>query len=113
MNELKDRACEPCLKGAVPMSAIETERLMQQLPGWKIVMEDGVNRLQRTFTFPDFIQALAFTSRVGQLAEAEGHHPKLITEWGRVTVVWWTHSANGLHLNDFVMAARTDATASG
>ncbi|MCF8382404.1 MAG: 4a-hydroxytetrahydrobiopterin dehydratase [Chlorobium sp.] len=107
MNELKKRACEPCREGSAPLSAIETERLMKQLQGWNIVMEDGVNRLQRTFTFPDFRQALAFTNRVGELAEAENHHPKLITEWGRVTVAWWTHSVNGLHLNDFIMAART------
>jgi len=112
MNELKERACEPCRKGDVPLSAIEIERLMQQLQAWEIVAEDGLNRLQRTFMFPDFRQALAFTNRVGQLAEAEGHHPKLITEWGRVRVVWWTHAANGLHLNDFIMAARTGELAS-
>ncbi|HSE95394.1 MAG TPA: 4a-hydroxytetrahydrobiopterin dehydratase, partial [Methylomirabilota bacterium] len=58
--------------------------------------------------FPTFVAALDFTNRVGALAEAEGHHPALLTEWGRVTVSWWTHAIRGLHRNDFVMAAKTD-----
>lgn len=112
MNELKNKSCRPCRKGSAPMSAGEIEALLKTVPEWRVVVEGGENRLQRTFTFPDFLQALAFTNRIGQLAESEGHHPKLITEWGRVTVVWWTHSANGLHRNDFIMAARTGELAS-
>jgi len=72
-----------------------------------------VRRLERVFTFPDFAAALAFTNRVGATAEAEDHHPALLTEWGRVTVTWWTHSIKGLHRNDFIMAARTDALTRG
>ena len=72
---------------------------------------DGVKQLQRVFRFRNFQAALAFTNRVGALAEAQGHHPLLITEWGRVTVCWWTHKIGGLHLNDFIMAARTDTLA--
>ena len=60
-------------------------------------------------TFPVFASALAFTNQVGALAEAEGHHPAILTEWGRVTVSWWTHAIRGLHRNDFIMAAKTDA----
>jgi len=60
---------------------------------------------------PELADALAFTNRVGALAEAEGHHPALLTEWGRVTVTWWTHKIRGLHRNDFIMAAKTDALA--
>ena len=60
------------------------------------------------FTFGSFAEALAFTDAVGALAEAEGHHPAILTEWGRVTVTWWTHAIKGLHRNDFIMAARTD-----
>jgi 4a-hydroxytetrahydrobiopterin dehydratase len=67
--------------------------------------------LVRTFRFPNFREALAFTDRVGALAEAEGHHPALLTEWGTVTVFWWTHKIHGLHRNDFIMAAKTDALA--
>ena len=82
---------------------------MAQLPEWQIVQQDGVDRLQRVYPFKDFVAALAFTNRVGAIAEAEGHHPLLITEWGRVTVQWWTHKIGGLHTNDFVLAAKTDA----
>ena len=55
----------------------------------------------------NFVEALAFTNAIGALAEAAGHHPALTTEWGRVTVGWWTHAIGGLHRNDFVMAAKT------
>ncbi len=89
------------------MPETEIQLLLKNIPGWEVTEEDGISRLQRTFTFPDFRQALAFTNRVGELAEREQHHPKLVTEWGKVTVIWWTHSVNGLHMNDFIMAART------
>ena len=69
---------------------------------------DGIKRLRRVFAFPDFGQVLRFTDRVGGLAEQEGHHPALLTEWGRTTVSWWTHKIGGLHRNDLIMAAKTD-----
>src|SRR5207247_9003871 len=72
---------------------------------------DAIARLERVFHFPTFTAALAFTNRVGALAEAEGHHPALLTEWGRVTVTWWTHKIRGLHRNDFIMAAKTERLA--
>jgi 4a-hydroxytetrahydrobiopterin dehydratase len=73
-----------------------------------VANRDGVMQLERRFGFPDFAEALAFTNRVGEAAEAEGHHPRLVTEWGSVVVTWWTHKIGGLHRNDFVMAAKTD-----
>lgn len=83
--------------------------LLAQIPAWSLVERDGVTRLERVFTFPDFREALGFTNAIGAIAEQQGHHPALTTEWGRVTVAWWTHAIDGLHRNDFVMAARTDA----
>jgi len=80
----------------------------QQVPQWTLVERDGIKRLERVFTFKNFVEALAFSNKVGELAEQEGHHPALLTEWGKVTVTWWTHAMKGLHKNDFVMAARTD-----
>lgn len=71
----------------------------------------GVSQIQRVYGFSDFEQALMFTNRVGAIAEAAGHHPALLTEWGKVTVTWWTHAIKGLHQNDFVMAAKTDEAA--
>jgi 4a-hydroxytetrahydrobiopterin dehydratase len=68
----------------------------------------GIPHLTRRFAFDNFAHALTFTNRVGDIAEQEGHHPALLTEWGKVTVSWWTHAIGGLHKNDFVMAAKTD-----
>jgi 4a-hydroxytetrahydrobiopterin dehydratase len=85
---------------------------MKQLPAWTIHSGNGEDRLQRVFTFKNFAEALAFTNRVGEIAEANEHHPLITTEWGRVTVQWWTHAIEGLHINDFILAARTDELAS-
>jgi 4a-hydroxytetrahydrobiopterin dehydratase len=81
------------------------------IPDWEWQEHVGVPRLVRTFRVPNFREALLFTQRVGELAEAEGHHPALLTEWGKVTVSWWTHKIRGLHRNDYIMAAKTDALA--
>jgi 4a-hydroxytetrahydrobiopterin dehydratase len=86
----------------------EIAELLPQVPGWHVVERDGVQKLERVFQFENFAQALALTDRVGALAEAEDHHPAILTEWGRVTITWWTHSAGGLDRKDFVMAGRTD-----
>jgi 4a-hydroxytetrahydrobiopterin dehydratase len=91
----------------------EIAELHPQIPDWRIVERDDVARLERVFTFPDFRQALDFTNRIGALAEAEGHHPALLTEWGKVTIAWWTHKIKGLHRNDFIMAAKTDQAYAG
>jgi 4a-hydroxytetrahydrobiopterin dehydratase len=77
------------------------------------VQREGIKSLERAFKFGDFAQALAFTNKVGEQAEEEGHHPALLTEWGKVTVSWWTHKIGGLHQNDFIMAARTDELSEG
>lgn len=108
MTELTRQTCEPCRAGAPPASEAEISAWRPQIPDWEIVERDGIPRLERVFPFPDFVQALSFTNRVGALAEEQGHHPALLTEWGRVTVSWWTHKIRNLHVNDFVMAARTD-----
>ena len=81
---------------------------MSEIPDWSVDVVDGVMQLRREFGFGDFVQAMAFTNRVGDIAEQAGHHPAILTEWGRVTVSWWTHKIRGLHRNDLIMAARTD-----
>jgi 4a-hydroxytetrahydrobiopterin dehydratase len=90
------------------MTNVEMAEFMPQVTEWQIVEREGIKRLERTFKFKNFVQALAFTNKVGELAEAEGHHPAILTEWGKVTVTWWTHKIRGLHRNDFAMAAKTD-----
>lgn len=108
MDKLLTETCVPCEGQVAPISDTEISKLMPQIPHWELVKENGENHLQRSFNFSDFQSALAFTNRVGAEAEKAGHHPVLITEWGKVMVIWWTHAINGLHRNDFVMAAKTD-----
>lgn len=100
--------CVACQRGAPTVTEAEIAEYHPQVPDWRIVERDGIKRLERVFRFPDFAQALAFTNTIGELADSEGHHPALLTEWGRVTVTWWTHKIKGLHRNDFIMAAKTD-----
>jgi len=109
MSELKQQKCEAWHADAPKVTDDEIKELMRQIPDWTPVVRDGIMQLERKFKFKNFKQALAFTNRVGEIAEAEGHHPALTTEWGKVTVTWWSHSIKGLHKNDFIMAAQTDS----
>ncbi|WP_226667466.1 4a-hydroxytetrahydrobiopterin dehydratase [Microbulbifer aggregans] len=108
MTELAAQACEACRADAPLVSDEELAELVREIPDWTPVVREGVMQLERVFKFRNFKQALAFTNRVGEIAEEVGHHPALLTEWGKVTVTWWSHEAGGLHKNDFIMAARTD-----
>jgi 4a-hydroxytetrahydrobiopterin dehydratase len=83
--------------------------LLPTVPGWSVVNEEGIGRLQKTFTFGDFAAALTFTNQVGALAENANHHPRITTEWGSVTLTWWSHDLGGMVANDFDMAKRVDA----
>ena|SRR5215510_528867 len=111
MSTLSAERCVACSKDSPRVTDAEIAQLAREIPDWQLVEREGIPRLERVFTFASFVDALDFTNRVGAIAEAEGHHPALLTEWGRVTVTWWTHKIRGLHRNDFVMAARTDALA--
>jgi 4a-hydroxytetrahydrobiopterin dehydratase len=113
MSPLTVEKCVACGADAPRVSDAELPDLHREVPDWRVIERAGIRRLERVFTFPDFAAALAFTNLVGAIAEAEGHHPALLTEWGRVTVTWWTHAIEGLHRNDFVMAAKTDALSPG
>jgi 4a-hydroxytetrahydrobiopterin dehydratase len=106
---LGEMKCEPCHGGMPPLTDAEINQYYTQLQSWSVVEKDGIKRLEKSFKFKDFAEALAFTNRVGEIAEKQGHHPDILTEWGKVTISWWTHKINGLHRNDFIMAAKTDA----
>jgi 4a-hydroxytetrahydrobiopterin dehydratase len=108
VSNLAGATCVACRRDAPQVTADEIAELLPEIPDWELVEVDGVKRIQRVFRFDDFAQALAFTDQVGVIAEEQGHHPALLTEWGRTTVTWWTHKIKGLHRNDFVMAAKTD-----
>jgi 4a-hydroxytetrahydrobiopterin dehydratase len=108
METLTQMKCVACRKDEPTVTDAEIAEFHPQVARWEIVELDGIKRLRRVFSVDDFAQALEFTKKVGELAEEEGHHPALLTEWGRTTVSWWTHKIKGLHRNDFVMAAKTD-----
>jgi len=106
---LAQQKCTACRKDSPRVTEAEIAELKPQVPDWVLSEHDGILQLERVFKFADFAGAVAFTNKVAALAEEEGHHPALLTEWGRVTVRWWTHKIRGLHRNDFIMAAKTDA----
>jgi len=97
-----------CRGGEPTLTDAEIEDLLPHVPGWQVKEVNGMKRLEKVFKFKNFLQALEFTNKVGAIAEEEDHHPLIITEWGRVTLQWWTHKIGGLHKNDFIMAAKTD-----
>ena len=108
MTELLSQHCEACNRDAPHATEAEIAEYLPQIPEWKTIEEGSVKRLQRVYRFENFADALAFTVRVGELAESERHHPSLLTEWGRVRATWFTKKIKGLHRSDFVMAAKTD-----
>ena len=113
MDALTEMKCVVCRVGAPTVTPAEMAQYQTQVPEWRVIERDGIDRLERVFGFRNFADALAFTNRVGALAEEEGHHPALLTEWGKVTVTWWTHKIKGLHRNDVIMAAKTDQVYGG
>jgi len=101
---LASRTCSACETGAGRLDTARIKSLLKQLPGaWKL-KED--RQLEKSFKFPDFKEALAFTNRVGLLAEEQGHHPDILLAWGEVRIQLSTHSAKGLTENDFILAAK-------
>jgi 4a-hydroxytetrahydrobiopterin dehydratase len=108
MDDLVQMKCVACRSDSPRVTEAEIAEFRRQVPEWQLLERNGILQLERVYKFKNFVAALAFTNRVGELAEAEGHHPALLTEWGKVTVTWWTHKIKGLHRNDFIMAAKTD-----
>jgi 4a-hydroxytetrahydrobiopterin dehydratase len=101
-------ACVPCRKGEPALTATEIAVLLPEIPAWDLVEVDGAARLRRRFRFKTYVEAAAFTQAITEQAEAQDHHPAILLEWRKVTVEWWTHVLDGLHQNDFIMAARCD-----
>jgi 4a-hydroxytetrahydrobiopterin dehydratase len=105
---LTQETCVPCRGGVPTLTDSEIAALKPQVPDWEVVEVDGIKRLRRGFTFPDFRKALDFANQVGEIAEREQHHPDLHVAWGKVVVETWTHKIHGLHQNDFILAAKVD-----
>jgi 4a-hydroxytetrahydrobiopterin dehydratase len=108
MDELSQLKCLACRGGEPTLTDSQTNQLILQVPEWQVNEVNGEKRLERIYKFKNFAEAIAFTDKVGASAEEEDHHPLIITEWGKVTIQWWTHKIRGLHKNDFIMAAKTD-----
>jgi len=105
MAELYQRQCVPCRGGVPPLKGVALQGLISQLAGWQAVNE---HHLQKTYRFVDFRESLQFVNRIGELAEAQGHHPDICFGWGKVDVTIWTHKIDGLTESDFVLAAKID-----
>jgi 4a-hydroxytetrahydrobiopterin dehydratase len=106
MSDLAGQHCVPCRGGVPPLKGADLKALQSKLGGdWRVVDE---HHLEKTYTFDDFRQALAFTNRVGEIAESEGHHPDVYLAWGKVKLTIWTHKIDGLTESDFILAAKAD-----
>jgi 4a-hydroxytetrahydrobiopterin dehydratase len=103
--ELAQMDCVPCKGGVPPYGPEQIKPLLGQLEGWKA---ESNHHLKKAYEFPDFMSALAFTNRIGELAEEQGHHPDILLTWGKVELTIWTHSIDGLSESDFVLAAKID-----
>lgn len=105
MSSLASKECIPCKGGVPPMTAEQISVLLPELDGWGA---EKNHHLLRSFTFPNFVKALAFVNHVGELAEQQGHHPDIYLAWGMVRITIWTHKIDGLTESDFVLAAKID-----
>jgi 4a-hydroxytetrahydrobiopterin dehydratase len=107
--KIQDEQCAPISAASQLLNSGEIEKLLKLIEGWDEIEESGEKRLRRSFKFKNFIEAMAFTNRIAEIANQQDHHPAILTEYGKVTVTWWTHKIKGLHRNDFIMAAKTSA----
>ena len=105
---LKESKCEACRIDAPKVTDIEKQEFLKELIDWKIIDNFGIDQLVKTFNFDSYKDASVFTQKVADLADDEDHHPKIVLEYGKVEVFWWSHKIKGLHKNDFICAAKTD-----
>lgn len=108
MTSLADRNCVPCRGGVPPLKGKDLDDFYRMLPRpneWRVV---NGHHLVRTYKFPDFVSALAFVNKVGELAEEQGHHPDILLAWGKAEITTWTHAVDGLTESDFILAAKID-----
>ena len=107
MAALSDLTCEACNTQAKRLTNDEIDILHSELLGWDIIIDSNIKKLKRQFNTKNYQESIAFTNAVALLSESTNHHPQIIMEYSSVTVIWWTHVIQGLHNNDFIMAAKT------
>ena len=108
MVNLSEQSCEACRIDAPKLSEVEINTLMPDLMGWTL-LHSPMYQLKKVFSFKDYQGAINFTNNLTKIADEEDHHPKIVLEWGKVTVLWWSHKIEGLHKNDFICASKTDS----
>ena len=109
VKDLVNSSCEACRADAPVLEDNEIQELLSQIPSWRIFEEDGIKKIICSFVFLNYDDSRNFLNKVADLAEEEDHHPELTLEWGKVTVLWWSHKIKGLHKNDFICASKTDS----
>ena len=107
MSDLASNTCEACRTDALKVSDDEANILLKEIDNWDLI-RDGFKQLKKTFSFSNYKESVDFSNKVAKMADIEDHHPTITLEWGKVTVVWWSHKIKGLHKNDFICAAKTD-----
>ena len=107
MIDLASSTCEACRIDAPKVSDDEASLLIKEIEGWDVI-DEGVKKLKKEFSFSDYSDSIDFSNKVADMADKEDHHPQIILEWGKVTVIWWSHKIKGLHKNDFICAAKTN-----
>ena len=107
MSDLASSTCEACRIDAPIVSDDEASLLIKEIEGWDLI-HDGIKKLKKEFSFSNYSDSVDFSNKVADMAEQEDHHPQIILEWGKVTVIWWSHKIKGLHKNDFICAAKTN-----
>ena len=107
MNDLSSQSCEACQIDAPKVPQDQIQILLSEINGW-VLIEEPINKIQKVFSFKSYKDSVDFSNKVASLADAEDHHPQIVLEWGKVTVIWWSHKIEGLHKNDFICAAKTD-----
>ena len=107
MSDLASNACEACRIDALTVSENEASMLIKEIEGWDLI-NDGIKKLKKEFSFSNYSDSVDFSNKVADMADKENHHPQIILEWGKVTVIWWSHKIKGLHKNDFICAAKTN-----
>ena len=108
MTELASMKCEPASVDSEQPTHEQVVEYLKSLPGWQVTKEEDISKLRKTYFFKQYKDAVSFVNRVAAEADAQDHHPLIVLEWGRVTISWWTHVLRGLHLNDFILAAKMD-----
>ena len=107
-TSLINRKCSVCNINSMAIREDAIDDWMLELPDWQLTQSQSIQQIKRLYSFPNFKKALAFAHEIGKLAEEHDHHPAILIEWGKCQINWWTHMVNGLHENDFILAAKSD-----